>query len=190
MRHGQRRLASSRLAGPSAGTVTRCLASPEDIARTPIPARKGTASVTLRNRNRQSRRLHSSSPAPSSSASVRKQPNSSFSSKTTSSEDRIAVYGYFKNGKLRKTPDVQLNYDEFIVELVDDFDGAGLKEERRKSSRPYHVYSRNLRAARSFGNILPAAALLMDEARKLAPNLVERSSRAFRAFDLTVCLMV
>lgn len=85
------------------------------------------------------------------------------------SENTIALHNFFKNGKIRKTPDVQLNCDEFIVDLVDDFDGLGIKEERRKSSRPYHVYSRSFASARSFGKMSKAVAVFLDEARNLAP---------------------
>lgn len=85
------------------------------------------------------------------------------------SETSIALHSFFKNGKLRKTPDVQLNYDEYIVDLVVDFDSPELKEERRKSVRPYHVYSRRLTTAKSFGKISAAAASFLDEAKGLAP---------------------
>jgi len=86
------------------------------------------------------------------------------------SEDAIAVHRVFSNGNPRKTPDVRLTYDEFVVDLVDDFDGQGIKEERRKSSRPYHVYSRRFASARSLGKMSTAAALFLDEARGLAPG--------------------
>ena len=85
------------------------------------------------------------------------------------SETSIALHSFFKNGKLRKTPDVQLNYDEYIVDLVVDFDSPELKEERRKSFRPYHVYSRRLTSAKSFGKISRAVPAFMDEAKSLAP---------------------
>ena len=81
----------------------------------------------------------------------------------------LILYSFFKNGKLRKTPDVQLNYDEFIVDLLYDFDGLEIKEERRKSSRPCHVYSRSFASARSFGKMSKAVAVFLDEARNLAP---------------------
>lgn len=85
------------------------------------------------------------------------------------SEVSIWLHSHFKNGKLRKTPDVQLNYDEYIVDLVVDFDSPELKEEQRKSTRPYHVYSRRLPSAKSFGKVSLAVQAFLDEAKSLAP---------------------
>ena len=73
--------------------VAACLQPPGADGRRRLKAsgayrfrsRKGTASVTLARLKSSSRLAQSASPSPSSSASVRKQPTSSFSSNTTSS---------------------------------------------------------------------------------------------------------
>jgi hypothetical protein len=57
--------------------------------------------------------------------------------------DSIGLHRYFKNGKPKKGSDVGLSYEEWAMDLVDDFDGRGLKELRRPSQRPYRVHSRN-----------------------------------------------
>jgi len=86
------------------------------------------------------------------------------------SDDAVSVHRSFKNGKPRKIPDVRLSYDEFNVDLVYDLDAEGMVEEKRKSSRPYRVESRNFGSARSFGRLSKASELFLDEARSLAPT--------------------
>jgi hypothetical protein len=53
----------------------------------------------------------------------------------------IGLYSQFKNGKLRKTPDISCEFRKYIIDygIVDD-DG-NLNEEERLSSMPYHVHS-------------------------------------------------
>jgi hypothetical protein len=84
-------------------------------------------------------------------------------------KNRVSLHRFFKNGTLRKGCDVTIGFDAFIVELFDDFDGKGLQEARRASKRPYNVSSRSF-PTRIFENLLPAMALFLDEAHKLAPK--------------------
>ena len=51
-------------------------------------------------------------------------------------EHRISLHRRSKNGKPRKTNDVTMGFDEFTVELFDDFDGQGLQRVNRPSKRP------------------------------------------------------
>jgi hypothetical protein len=76
-------------------------------------------------------------------------------------ENRISLHRFFKNGKLRKGCDVTMGFDEFV--------GNGLQEARRPSKRPYNVSSASF-STRTFQNLLPAIALFLEEARKLAPR--------------------
>jgi len=84
-------------------------------------------------------------------------------------ENRISLHRFFKNGKPRKGCDVTMGFDEFVVELFDDFDGKGLQEARRPSKRPYNVSSASF-STRTFQDLLPAIALFLEEARRLAPK--------------------
>lgn len=88
-------------------------------------------------------------------------------------DTRISLHGYFKNGKPRKGSDVSLGFDEFTVDMFDDFDGRGLQAVTRPSNRPYNVSSRSL-PTRTFAHLPPALALFLEEARKLAPEPPQR----------------
>jgi hypothetical protein len=81
----------------------------------------------------------------------------------------VSLARYFKNGKPRKTPDVQLVYDEYIVEYGMNIDG-GEYEHRRKSKRPYRVTSCGFATVRAFGNMSKAVSLFRSEAATHAPS--------------------
>lgn len=84
-------------------------------------------------------------------------------------EQSISLHRFFKNGKPRKTPDILLSYNEYTVDVFVDLDGL-LKEEARKSSRPYRLDSRNLATAKTFVKMSSAVACFLAEAKKLAPS--------------------
>ena len=84
-------------------------------------------------------------------------------------EHRISLHRRLKNGKPRKTNDVTMGFDEFSVDLFDDFDGQGLQRVTRPSKRPYNVSSVSL-PTRTFVRLSGALPLFLDEARKLAPK--------------------
>jgi len=83
-------------------------------------------------------------------------------------EDSISVHRFFKNGKPRKTPDIELSYVEYTIDQFIEPDGT-FKEERRKSSRPYRLASRNYAAAKAFKKMSGAVASFLNEAKALAP---------------------
>lgn len=85
------------------------------------------------------------------------------------SNDALKLARYFKNGKPRKTPDVQLIYDEYIFEYHIELDGSEV-EDRRKSKRPYRVTSCGFATARAFGKMSKAVALFRSEAAAHAPT--------------------
>lgn len=84
------------------------------------------------------------------------------------SDYTISVHRFFKNGKPRKTSDIELSYAEYIIDAVIEADGT-FKEERRKSSRPYRLTSRNYAAAKAFKKMSGAVAGFLIEAQALAP---------------------
>jgi hypothetical protein len=85
------------------------------------------------------------------------------------SEHRISLHRFFKNGKPRKGYDVTMGFDEFTVDMFDDFDGRGLQTVTRPSQRPYNVSSTSL-PTRTFVLLSAAVPLFFEEARKLAPG--------------------
>jgi len=84
------------------------------------------------------------------------------------SDNAIAVHRFFKNGKPRKTPDVELSYHEYTVDMVVDLDGT-IREESRKSRRPYRLTSRNFVSAKTFNKTTSAVLAFIQEATTLAP---------------------
>jgi hypothetical protein len=84
-------------------------------------------------------------------------------------DDVISLHRFFMNGKPRKTPDMQLTYNEYTIDAFVDIDGV-FKEERRKSRRPYRVDSRNIRTAKTFTKISGAVTCFLAEAKVLAPT--------------------
>jgi predicted DNA-binding transcriptional regulator YafY len=97
------------------------------------------------------------------------------------SEDSVSLHRFFKNGKPRKIPDVELHYSEFIVETVIDFaedeasEEISEREERRRSQHPYHLSSLRFASTRTFVKMSTAIAAFLDEARSLAPINTARS---------------
>ena len=84
------------------------------------------------------------------------------------SRDAIGLHRFFKNGKPRKTPAVQLWYEELTTDFFVELDGRQI-EETRKSQLPYHVRSERA-ATRSFVRVSRAIEMFWDEARSLKPH--------------------
>lgn len=85
-------------------------------------------------------------------------------------ENRISLHRFFKSGKPRKGYDVTMGFDQFTVDMFDDFDGRGLQTVTRPSKRPYNVSSTAL-PTRTFVRLSVALPVFLEEARKLAPQL-------------------
>jgi hypothetical protein len=83
--------------------------------------------------------------------------------------DEIALFAHFKNGKPKKTPDVRLNYQQFVTELIMDDDGE-LHETNGLSNRPYRLESKNFASARTFAKLSSAWPKFLDEAHSRAPQ--------------------
>jgi hypothetical protein len=86
-------------------------------------------------------------------------------------ETCVSVHRYFKNGKPRKGADVAIMFNEFAIDAWDD--GHCWREEAVKSTRPYYVSSPTFDRARTFARLSLALALFLEEARKLAPRVLE-----------------
>ena len=56
-------------------------------------------------------------------------------------ESQVGVYRFFKNGKMRKTPDVYMLFQEFTTDYFDQGSNGELVEPKRPSSRPWYVRS-------------------------------------------------
>ena len=84
-------------------------------------------------------------------------------------EDEVSLFDHFKNGKVKKTPDVRLNYQQSVMELVMDEDGE-LHERMTLSNRPYRLESKNFASARSFAKLSSAWPKFLDEAQSRAPQ--------------------
>lgn len=86
------------------------------------------------------------------------------------SETRISLHRFFKNGKPRKGYEVTMGFDEFTVDMFDDFDGRGMQTVTRPSKRPYNVSSTSM-PTKTFVRLSGVLPVFLEEARKLAPGL-------------------
>ena len=102
--------------------------------------------------------------------------------------DALSLHRHFKNGKPRKTPEIEIVRDdpaedtaatitEEVVVLTISLAGNTIALETRKSAptqpgrwRAYGVRSEGLPAARRFSDLWRAAALVLEQARVRAPN--------------------
>jgi len=85
------------------------------------------------------------------------------------SDNDISLHRFFKNGKPRKTADLSLWYDEYTQDLVMGEDGS-LQIHERKSSRPFHLRSKNYAVTKTFLKMSSAITGFLNEAKTLAPN--------------------
>lgn len=83
-------------------------------------------------------------------------------------EEDITLHRRFKNGKLIKTPDVQIYYEECSFDLVMGLDEEIREENFRKKTRPYGVRAKNF-DTKTFGKLDKAVTVFMEQAEKLSP---------------------
>jgi hypothetical protein len=82
--------------------------------------------------------------------------------------EAIWLRSKFRNGNLRKTPDVGLLHETLIWDLVVQFDGSIGRENIRPRRRPWIVRSKAFDAAKTFSDVGAAVATFLDEARQQA----------------------
>lgn len=81
-------------------------------------------------------------------------------------KDFLRLYARFKNGNLKKSPSVELVYQEMTWDLVIGTDGIFREENHRPKQRPWTVYSKSS-DTRTFTHLTKASEFLMSEADKL-----------------------
>jgi|HubBroStandDraft_6_1064221.scaffolds.fasta_scaffold420898_1 hypothetical protein len=86
--------------------------------------------------------------------------------------EAIWLRSKFRNGSLRKTPDVGLLYEALIWNSVVQFDGSIGREDIRPRRRPWIVRSKAFDAAKTFSDVGAAVVTFLDEARQQAPQKV------------------
>ena len=72
----------------------------------------------------------------------------------------LSLHGYFKNGKIRKTPELQINYNKYTTESVFDGETGDFTERLKEMTRPYYV------KGRTFGKIDHAVEVFLEGAQK------------------------
>ncbi len=86
------------------------------------------------------------------------------------SSDSISLFNVFKNGKLKKIPDITLSYNEYVDESYYDPNVDKMVEEKKKSTKPFRLSAKNLPIARTFGHLSKAIELFFDEAKSQSPS--------------------
>jgi len=86
-----------------------------------------------------------------------------------SQDDHAQLFRYFKNGKLRKTSDIDISCNEYTYDLVYGADGVERKENYRKSKRPWVVRAKGSTTS-SFSILHKAITKFIDHANILAPK--------------------
>ena len=84
-------------------------------------------------------------------------------------ENRLSLHRRFKNGKIRKGPDVDLEYNAYTYDVVVDADGNTHEENVRRSTRPWCLRCKT-QPTRTFGHLGSAAEVFMELAAMLAPR--------------------
>ena len=83
-------------------------------------------------------------------------------------KDCLKLCSRFKNGKERKTPEIELSYEEMTFDLV--FDGQEMKAiNHRKKERPWTLRGKKKNTT-TFGQLNKAQVAFWEWARELAPN--------------------
>ena len=65
-------------------------------------------------------------------------------------ETSVGTYRHFKNGKLRKTPDVRIEYYEYQHDYLDVDDEGELFKVEKLSERPWYVTSTHTNEASTY----------------------------------------
>ena len=83
----------------------------------------------------------------------------------------VSLHRTFKNGKLTQTPDVSLQFEAIVYDLI--FNGEEVVEaNHRDRSRPWVVHATN-QNTKTFGDFGKAQLTFVEFAKALAPNKVE-----------------
>lgn len=90
--------------------------------------------------------------------------------KVVLTQDEIFLYSYFKNGKIRKSPDVYLSYNEFNIDSTFDLETNDFINVKNKSTRPYRLCSKSLSTTHTFSHMSKAFDLFFSEAKINAPS--------------------
>jgi hypothetical protein len=86
-----------------------------------------------------------------------------------SDEDHLSLHRRFKNGKVIKSPDVSLDYEEFTCDWVVGVDGEPHEENTRRRERPWSVRGKN-QNTRIYGSLDKAAETFLEWSTVLAPG--------------------
>jgi len=86
------------------------------------------------------------------------------------SEKEAGVYRKFKSGKLRKTPDVFIQYNEYSYDYSDFDENGNEIDVMKPSSRPWYV-SHKTKTASSFKKLSSAILKFYDNAQEEAERL-------------------
>ena len=104
------------------------------------------------------------------------------------SQDQLSLHLYFKNGKPRRRAEVQIvrevpsdaadhndDVDDASIVVSMSLEGIAISQEEvpkraPRRGRPYFVRSASLPFSRQFAHLARAAALVLSEARALAPS--------------------
>lgn len=99
-------------------------------------------------------------------------------------ENRVlSLHSFFKNGKLRKTPDVTLHFtprepikDYTLVVSIDPkplgVTTQAREETQQTATRPWSVRSKAMASGKAYGKIDRAVQVFLEQAEKLAPNAI------------------
>ncbi len=88
-------------------------------------------------------------------------------------DTELSVYRRFKNGSLRKTPDVTIQYFPTRTDLaVDEKTGELVERNERASARPWYVRSSLDAQAASFAHLSAAAERFVQRCREAAAELL------------------
>lgn len=83
-------------------------------------------------------------------------------------ESNLTLHRKFKNGKVLKTKDVQLYYEEYSTFPIIGLDGEIIEEEVKKRTRPYGVRAKEFNT-KTFGVLDNAVPVFLEQAEYLSP---------------------
>lgn len=86
-------------------------------------------------------------------------------------EDSVNLYRQFKNGKLRKTPDVFMHYYKYTESTIDWDEDGNQFFHKKLNTRPWYVRSNTTETAYSFGKLSSALERFFSLANNDAESL-------------------
>lgn len=96
---------------------------------------------------------------------------------STEDGEWLHLHSAFKNGKIRKTPDIGISLQPMTHDSVVNQSGEIMKENIRPRVRPWSVYSKNFAAAKTFTHAETALAVFIQQAHLLSPNEGDTSAK-------------